>query len=85
MTDTPRCPRRCRYRRTLSQAIQGDRREIEQQKAEIKDKASYFVADLLSDGVVTNEEEIPFLLAIIESATFHIAQIVEKKEEEAYD
>lgn len=49
-------------------------------KEEVKDKASYFVADLLSDGVVENEEETFFLLAIIETAAFHIAQSLEMDE-----
>lgn len=54
---------------------------IAKRNDEIRGKASYFVADLLSDGVVDNDEEVLFLLAIIECATFHIAQ----KEEERYE
>ena len=50
---------------------------VAQRQAEIKDKASYFVADLLSDGVVDDGEEVAFLLAIIEAASFHIAEKVE--------
>jgi hypothetical protein len=48
-------------------------------KAEIMDKASYFVADLLSDGVVEHDEEVTLLLAIIECAAHHIASKVEER------
>lgn len=47
-------------------------------EADIENKASYFVADVLSDGVVDYEDEVLFLLAIIECATFHIAQKIER-------
>ena len=53
--------------------------QLESRKAEIKDKASYFVADVLSDGVVDNYEEVDFLIAIIETAAWHIAQKYEEK------
>lgn len=59
-----------------------DDEERERAKADTMDKASYFVADVLSDGVVDNEDEVLFLLAIIECATFHIAQKFEEARDE---
>jgi hypothetical protein len=47
-------------------------RALKQNK--INSKASYFVCDILSDGVVEEEEEIEFLLCIIENCTFQIRQ-----------
>ncbi len=50
-------------------------RALKQNK--INNKASYFVCDVLSDGVVEAEEEIEFLLCIIDNCTFQIRQMKE--------
>ena len=51
-------------------------------RQDIKDKASYLVADMLSDGIVEHDDEVEFLLAVIECATFSISENLERDNDE---